>query len=141
MYRYIVISTSSSRPYRCRTSCETDTTAEFCKRSKLVAALISTAFSWQYQLMYTDATALSLIFHFDIHVITPTTFVGAGSAKITLELQSVAKSASIRSNHSLATIIMAARTITSCQLVQLMANISCACPYNFVFYLFIFFHF
>ena len=68
-------------------------TAEFCKRSKLVTALIVVAFkikhlrSLQYQLMYNaDDILFSLLFHFGVHIITLMTFVGAGSAKITLKM-------------------------------------------------------
>ena len=46
---------------------------------------------------------LSLAFHIGVHILTPTTSVGAGSAKIPLELHRGAKPASQLSNQSLAT--------------------------------------
>ena len=46
---------------------------------------------------------LSLLFHFGVRIITATTFVGAGSARITFQMHCAAESASSCSNHSFAT--------------------------------------
>ena len=75
-------------------------------KSKLVAALIVAAFKIQNLAdnsswcIVCRCNSLSLLFHFGAHIITPTTFVGVGSAKVTLKMHWAAEAASPCSNHS-----------------------------------------
>ena len=48
--------------------------------------------------MYADAIPYHFLFHFGVHIITPTSFVGVSSAKIIFKMHCTAKAASSCSN-------------------------------------------
>ena len=96
----------------------------FTNRSKLIAFILAFIQYLPENISVCRCRSLSLLFRFDVRIIGPTTFVGTCSSKMTLKMHWATKPWLLRAQTTRWRPIMAARTIASCQLAWLMANLS-----------------